>query len=343
MGHRRTLRQSILPEIGDAGQQRLAQAKVLIVGAGGLGSPVAMYLATAGIGQITLIDDDEVEITNLGRQILHGDTDVGKSKVESGKQTLNHLNPEIRIEVIRDRFKQDNAAQLVNEHDFLIDGCDNFTTKFLINDSCVLQKKAYSHAGVLSWGGQAFTYIPGSPCYRCLFDEPPPPDAVPNCSEAGVVGPVVGMLGSIQATEAIKYLVGLKESLLLGQLLTVDAIDMKFRKVQFPKNPKCRLCSDTATIKEIKEDGVVQCDLKQAQEDKWLITFENSQKVLKAERQLKKQNYQVEPRVTPRQLSHECGICLQLTSSNEKGAQQTLENASLNWVRFESLSAFSIG
>lgn len=341
MDHRRYLRQSILSEIGERGQQALAEARVLIVGAGGLGSPVAMYLATAGVGQLTIMDDDEVEITNLGRQILHGDSDLGQLKIESAKQSLNKLNPDIKVEAIRDRFKQDNAGQLVDDHDFIIDGCDNFTTKFLINDSCVLKGKPFSHAGVLSWGGQAFTYVPNSPCYRCLFEEPPPPDAVPNCSEAGVVGPVVGILGSIQATEAIKYLVGMRDSLLLGQLLTVDALEMKFRKVQFPKNPKCKVCGSEATIKEIKEDGVVQCDLKKPQENEWLITFENSQKVLKAERHLKQQEMSVKPRVTPRQLSNECGICLQLTSSDAEKAQNSLVNADLNWVRFESLKNFS--
>jgi molybdopterin/thiamine biosynthesis adenylyltransferase len=341
MDHRRYLRQSILAEIGEQGQQALAKSKVLMIGAGGLGSPAAMYLATAGIGQLTLVDDDEVEITNLGRQILHGDADIGKAKVSSAQATLSSLNPDIKIETIRDRFNENNAAELVDDHDFIIDGCDNFTTKFLINDSCVLKGKAYSHAGVLSWGGQTFTHIPGSPCYRCLFDEPPPPEAVPNCSEAGVVGPVVGLLGSVQATEAIKYLIGMENSLLLGQLLTVDALEMKFRKVQFPKNPKCRVCSELATIKDIKEDGVVQCDLKQTEADKWLITFENSQKVLKAERQLKQQNFKVEPRVTPRQLSNECGICLQLEADEADSGKQALQAVDLNWVRFVTLQDFS--
>jgi len=332
-------RQSILEEVGQAGQERLKNSKVLIVGAGGLGSPAALYLATAGIGCLGIIDDDVVELSNLGRQVLHGESDLGSSKVESAERSLKAVNPEIEIVVIRDRFREENAAQLVSEYDFVIDGCDNFTTKFLINDSCVLGKKPFSHAGVLGWGGQAFTHIPEEPCYRCLFEEPPPPNVVPNCSEAGVIGPVVGMLGCIQATEAIKYLIGKRTELLLGQLLTVEAMDMKFRKVQFPKNPLCPICGSHPRITELKEDGVAHCDLKTegSSRSKWLITFEGSQKVLKAERELKKFDLKVEPRVTPRQLSSECGICLQLESHDSTFAKEKLEAKGLKFIRFESI------
>ena len=337
MDPRRYLRQSILSEVGESGQAQLAKSKILIVGAGGLGSPVALYLTPAGVGEITIIDDDEVEITNLGRQILHEQKDLGSSKVQSAKQRLEALNPDIKVNVIKDRFKQDNAAQLVDEHDFVIDGSDNFTTKFLINDSCVLGKKAFSHAGVLGWGGQTFTHIPGSPCYRCLFEEPPPADSVPNCSEAGVIGPVVGLLGCIQAAEAIKYTIGLHEGLLLGELFTIDALEMKSRKVKFLKNPHCPVCGDHPRILSLKEEGVLQCDLKRDHKDTWLITFEGSQKVLKAERQLKKSGFEVEPRVTPRQLSNECGICLQLIIEASDNAQQKLRDIGLEWVRFVKL------
>jgi len=329
-------RQTILREVGRAGQALLNEARVLIVGAGGLGSPAALYLAAAGV-QLTIIDDDCVDESNLGRQILHAYTNIGQAKIDSARHRLESIHPDVQVEIVKDRFNVGNAAQLVREHHFVLDGSDNFSTKFLINDSCVLNRKAYSHAGVLGWGGQTFTYIPEAPCYRCLFIEPPPINVVPNCSQFGVMGPVVGLLGCLQATEAIKCILGKTDQLLTGQLLTIDAIDMKFRKVQFLRNPNCPICSSKASIAELVESGVQQCDLKQVKQNTWLITFEGSQKVLKAERHLKQLGYQVEPRITPRQLSNECGICLQLNSETCAEVKAEFKQLQLQWIRFVNL------
>jgi molybdopterin/thiamine biosynthesis adenylyltransferase len=236
-------RQILVPDFGGKGQIRLRQGRVLIIGAGGLGSPIAFYLAAAGVGTLGLIDPDNVELSNLQRQILHATTDLGKAKVESGRETLTGLNPDVEVITYALRLESDNVAGLFAEYQFIIDGSDNFDTKFLVNDAAVRLRKAYSHAGIVRWQGQTMTVIPGkTACYRCLFKEPPPPAEILNCQQSGIVGAVAGTIGSIQATEAIKYLIGFEEGLLTDRLLTYDARAMKFHQVEVTKDPDCTAC-----------------------------------------------------------------------------------------------------
>lgn len=236
-------RQILVPDFGGKGQIRLRQGRVLIIGAGGLGSPIAFYLAAAGVGTLGLIDPDNVELSNLQRQILHATTDLGKAKVESGKETLTGLNPDVEVITYALRLDSDNVAGLFAEYQFIIDGSDNFETKFLVNDAAVRLRKAYSHAGIVRWQGQTMTVIPGkTACYRCLFKEPPPPAEILNCQQSGILGAVAGTIGSIQATEAIKYLIGFEEGLLTDRLLTYDARAMKFHQVEVTKDPDCTAC-----------------------------------------------------------------------------------------------------
>ena len=237
-------RQILVPDFGGKGQIRLRQGRVLIIGAGGLGSSSALYLAAAGVGTLGLIDADDVELSNLQRQILHATADLGKAKVESGKQTLTQLNPDVDEIAYPARLGSDNIDGLFLHYQFIIDGSDNFETKFLVNDAAVRLRKAYSHAGIVRWQGQTMTVISGrTACYRCLFKEPPPPAEILNCQQSGIVGAVAGTIGSIQATEAIKYLLGFEEGLLTDRLLTYDARAMKFHQVQVTKDPGCNACS----------------------------------------------------------------------------------------------------
>lgn len=237
-------RQILVPDFGGKGQIRLRQGRVLIIGAGGLGSPSALYLAAAGVGTLGLIDADDVELSNLQRQILHATADLGKAKVESGKETLTQLNPDVDVIAYPARLGSDNIDGLFLHYQFIIDGSDNFETKFLVNDAAVRLRKAYSHAGIVRWQGQTMTVISGrTACYRCLFKEPPPPAEILNCQQSGIVGAVAGTIGSIQATEAIKYLLGFEEGLLTDRLLTYDARAMKFHQVQVTKDPGCNACS----------------------------------------------------------------------------------------------------
>ena len=236
-------RQILVPDFGGKGQIRLRRGRVLIIGAGGLGSPIAFYLAAAGVGTLGLIDPDNVELSNLQRQILHATTDLGKAKVESGKETLTGLNPDVEVITYALRLDSDNVAGLFAEYQFIIDGSDNFETKFLVNDAAVRLRKAYSHAGIVRWQGQTMTVISGkTACYRCLFKEPPPPAEILNCQQSGILGAVAGTIGSIQATEAIKYLIGFEEGLLTDRLLTYDARAMKFHQVGVTKDPECKAC-----------------------------------------------------------------------------------------------------
>ena len=236
-------RQILVPDFGGKGQIRLRQGRVLIIGAGGLGSPIAFYLAAAGVGTLGLIDPDNVELSNLQRQILHATTDLGKAKVESGKETLTGLNPDVEVITYALRLDSDNVAGLFAEYQFIIDGSDNFETKFLVNDAAVRLRKAYSHAGIVRWQGQTMTVISGkTACYRCLFKEAPPPAEILNCQQSGILGAVAGTIGSIQATEAIKYLIGFEEGLLTDRLLTYDARAMKFHQVEVAKDPDCTAC-----------------------------------------------------------------------------------------------------
>ncbi len=242
-------RHIILEEIGAEGQEKLLNAKVLIIGAGGLGSPAAMYLAAAGVGTIGIADADEVDLSNLQRQILHGTPDVGKAKAESAKETMNRMNPDVTVNIYRTFVTADNILDLIRDYDFIIDATDNFPAKFLINDACVMAGKPFSHAGVIRLKGQLMTYVPGEgPCYRCVFRDPPPEDAVPTCRQVGVVGAVAGVIGSLQAMEAMKYIMG-KGQLLTGTLLTYDALTMNFRKVPLPKDTSdCPVCGEHPTI-----------------------------------------------------------------------------------------------
>ena len=254
-------RHIILKEIGVKGQKKLFNAKVLIIGAGGLGAPAAMYLAAAGVGTIGIADADEVDLSNLQRQIIHATEDVGKPKVQSAKETMNKMNPDVTVNTYHEFVSSENITELISGYDFIIDGTDNFPAKFLINDACVMAKKPFSHAGIIRFKGQLMTYVPGEgPCYRCVFKNPPPKDAVPTCKQAGVVGAMGGVIGSLQAMEAIKYITGTGE-LLTGHLLTFDAIKMEFRKVKLPKpNGKCAVCGENPTITELVDYEQTECD-----------------------------------------------------------------------------------
>ena len=245
-------RHIILKEVGAKGQKKLLNAKVLIIGAGGLGAPAAMYLAAAGVGTIGIVDADEVDLSNLQRQIIHSTADIGKPKVKSAKETMNAMNPDVQVKTYHMFVDSTNIRELIREYDFVIDGTDNFPAKFLINDACVMEKKPFSHAGIIRFKGQLMTYVPGEgPCYRCVFKNPPPKDAVPTCKQAGVIGAMGGVIGSLQAMEAIKYIVGVGK-LLTGHLLTYDAVDQEFRKIKLPsETSKCPVCGEHPTITEL--------------------------------------------------------------------------------------------
>lgn len=224
-------RHIILQEVGGDGQEKLLNGKVLIIGAGGLGAPVALYLAAAGVGYIGIIDADVVDISNLQRQVIHFTPDIGRPKVESAKEKMNQINPDVNVTTYYDLFTKDNALDILKGYDFVVDGTDSFPSKFLINDACVIARKPFSHGGILRFDGQTMTHVPGTASYRCVFKEPPPANAVPTCSQAGVFGAVAGMLGTIQAAEAIRYLTRVGE-LLTNRVLIFDALNMKFRTVK---------------------------------------------------------------------------------------------------------------
>ena len=241
-------RQIMVPDLGGKAQIRLRHARVLVVGAGGLGSPAALYLAAAGVGTLGLIDADKVELSNLQRQILHSTADLGRPKVDSGREKLRQLNPDVEVIPYPVRLEWDNIDELFANCDFIVDGSDNFDTKFLVNDVAVRMGKAFSHAGIVRLQGQTMTVIPHrSACYRCLFKEPPPSAEILNCQQSGILGAVAGTIGTIQATEAIKYLVGFEEGLLTDRLLTYDAKAMKFYTVEVKQDPDCGACNNTIT------------------------------------------------------------------------------------------------
>jgi len=258
----RYARHIMLKDVGGKGQEKLLNARVLIIGAGGLGSPIALYLTAAGVGTIGLVDSDEVELSNLQRQIAHHTNDIGRAKVISAKEKMTAMNPDVRVIICQARVTAENIETLISNYDFIIDATDNFTSKFLINDACILAKKPYSHAGVLQFDGQTLTVKPGdSACYRCIFPTPPPEEIIPTCSQAGVMGVLPGVIGSVQATEAIKFILG-KGDLLTGRLLTYDALHMKFREVLVRKNPACPSCGESPTITtvESKTDAPGVCN-----------------------------------------------------------------------------------
>ncbi len=244
-------RQLILPHIGGKGQEKLLNAKVLIIGAGGLGSPCALYLASAGVGKIGIVDADTVELNNLQRQILHSTKKVGMPKVESAKETLTGINSDVEVVTYKKRVTSENVMEMIKPYDIVVDGSDNFPTRYLMNDACVLGKKPLSHGGIFRFDGQAITIIPGEgPCYRCLFREPPPPGAVPSCQQAGILGAVAGVIGTIQANEVLKYILGVGD-LLIGKLLVFNALDSFFRQVKVPRDPDCPICGNNPSIKKL--------------------------------------------------------------------------------------------
>ena len=242
-------RHLIMPEVTGEGQKRLKAASVLCIGAGGLGSPAALYLAAAGVGRLGIVDFDKVDLTNLQRQILHGTKDVGRSKLESARDRLRDINPDIEIELHQCRFSSENASEIVSEYDVVVDGSDNFATRYLSNDVCVFEKKPNVYGSVFRFEGQTTVFAPhlGGPCYRCLFPEPPPPESVPNCAQAGVLGVLPGIIGLLQAIEAIKLIVGIGEPL-IGRLLHFDALNVKFRELNLRRDPQCPVCGDNPTI-----------------------------------------------------------------------------------------------
>ncbi|MSR66838.1 MAG: molybdopterin-synthase adenylyltransferase MoeB [Pedosphaera sp.] len=249
---RRYSRHLILPEVGLAGQKRIKAASVLCIGAGGLGSPIAMYLAAAGIGKIGIVDFDTVDYSNLQRQILHTDADVGRSKAQSAKETIAGINPNVEVVIHDTRISADNAFDLIAPYDIVVDGTDNFPTRYLTNDACVLLKKPNVYGSIFRFEGQASVFAPhlGGPCYRCLYPEPPPPGMVPSCAEGGVLGVLPGIIGCIQTTEILKIALG-KGNSLVGRLMLFNALDMKFRELKLRRDPACPLCGDNPTIKEL--------------------------------------------------------------------------------------------
>ncbi len=255
-------RHILLPEVGGKGQKKLSQAKIFVVGAGGLGSPVALYLAAAGIGTIGLIDSDVVDLSNLQRQILHHTPDVGRSKVLSAKEKIYALNPEVTVETYEARFTANNALELIKPYDIVIDGVDNFPSKFLINDACYFADKPLVHGGILRFDGRVFSIIPKkSACYRCIFKEPPPAGLVPSCQEAGIIGVVAGVIGTIQATEAIKLILNIGQPL-TDRILDFDAQKTSFREIKTKRNPKCPLCGDNPEITKLFEHEQEACQLR---------------------------------------------------------------------------------
>lgn len=244
-------RHLIMPEVGVDGQEKLLKSKILLIGAGGLGSPLAMYLSAAGVGELTLVDFDRVDESNLQRQVIHFTSDVGKLKVDSAKAKIQEINPFCKVNTRVERVTSDNAMDLVKGHDVVIDGTDNFPTRYLMNDACVLSGVPNVYGSIFRFEGQATVFYPGKgPCYRCLYPEPPPPGAVPSCAEGGVLGILPGIIGLIQATEAIKIILN-KGSLLVGRLVLFNAMEMKFREVKIRQNPECPLCGSNRTITQL--------------------------------------------------------------------------------------------
>ncbi|MED5428490.1 MAG: molybdopterin-synthase adenylyltransferase MoeB [Chloroflexota bacterium] len=243
-------RHIIMPQVGSVGQRKLLDAKVLMVGAGGLGSPIAIYLTLAGVGTVGLVDFDDVDVTNLQRQILHYNDDIGRPKVESAVDTLKAYNPDTTVNVHEEPISSINAMEIMKDYDVIVNGADNFPTRYLVNDAAYLSGKTLVDGSILLFDGQATTYIPGQGCYRCLFPTPPPPGEVPSCAEAGVLGMLPGMVGTIQATEVVKQVLGVGDSL-SGRLLLIDALSMEFRTVKIRRNPQCPLCGDEPTVTEL--------------------------------------------------------------------------------------------
>ncbi len=247
---KRYSRHIILPQVGGKGQKRLLEARVLLVGAGGLGSPAALYLAAAGVGTLGIVDFDVADLSNLQRQVLHHGHDVGRSKVASATDTIHDLNPDVKVVPHEVQLSSANIMDIIRDYDIVVDGTDNFPTRYLINDACVLSGKPNVHGSIFHFEGVATVFLPGQGCYRCLFPSPPPPGSVPSCQEAGVLGVLPGVIGNIQAIETIKLILGLGRSL-VNRLLLFDALEMDFRQLKWHRDPKCPVCGDNPTVKEL--------------------------------------------------------------------------------------------
>jgi adenylyltransferase/sulfurtransferase len=256
-------RHILLPEVGGKGQKKIAKAKILIVGAGGLGAPAAFYLSAAGVGTIGLVDSDAVDLSNLQRQIIHYTPDVGRPKVLSAKEKIQAINPDVQVVMHEERFVADNAMRLIADYDVIIDGVDNFPAKFLINDACVMGNKPLVHGGILRFDGRVTTILPKkSACYRCVFKQPPPAGLVASCQEAGVIGALAGVIGTIQATEALKLVLGIGRPL-TDRLMDYDAKKATFREIKTKRNQNCPVCSDQPTITTLVDYEQEACALKQ--------------------------------------------------------------------------------
>ncbi len=257
-------RHILLPEVGGKGQRKISTAKVLLVGAGGLGSPAGLYLAAAGVGTLGVIDADAVELSNLQRQIIHHTSDIGRPKVTSAKEKIQALNPDVQVVTYEDRLVSGNATTIISGYDVVIDGVDNFPAKFLINDACFFANKPLVHGGILRFEGRVTTVLPRrSACYRCVFKQPPPPGLVASCQEAGVIGVLAGIIGTIQATEALKVILGAGR-LLTDRLLDFDGRRTEFREIKIKRNPACPLCGENPTITELIDHEQEACALKEA-------------------------------------------------------------------------------
>jgi len=244
-------RHMILPEVGESGQLKLVHSKVLFIGAGGLGSPASLYAAAAGIGTIGIVDADTVDMSNLQRQVLHTEDRVGMAKTDSAEMTIKALNSQVNVVKYRERLTSSNAMDIIKGYDVVVDGCDNFATRYLVNDCCVMLNIPNVHGSIFRFEGQATVFSPGNgPCYRCLYPEPPPPEMAPNCQEAGVLGVLPGVVGMVQAIEAIKVLLDIGDPL-VGRLLTVDALRMEFREMRLRNDPECPMCGDNPTINKL--------------------------------------------------------------------------------------------
>jgi len=248
---RRYSRHLILPEVGPEGQERLKNARVLVIGVGGLGSPAALYLAAAGVGTLGIVDFDRVDHTNLHRQVIHGTSDIGRSKLDSAGQSIKEVNPNVEVFRHEERLTSANALEILADYDLVVDGTDNFPTRYLVNDACVLLGKPNMYGSIFRFEGQATVFCaPGGPCYRCLYPEPPPPGMVPSCAEAGVLGVLPGVIGLIQATEAVKWILGVGEPL-VGRLLLYDALGMGFTELKIRRDPGCPVCGDHPTVESL--------------------------------------------------------------------------------------------
>lgn len=258
-------RHIILPEVGGRGQARLLKSKVFVLGAGGLGSPALLYLAAAGVGTIGMADGDCVDMSNLQRQVIHNTSTVGKPKVFSAKESIEKLNPDVKVEALHGRLTEENIREIIRDYDVVLDGSDNFPTRFLMNDAAFFENKPLISGSMFRFDGQVSIFNPnkGFPCYRCLYPEPPPKGLVPSCQEAGVLGALAGVIGVLQAVEAVKMVLGIGDTL-EGHLLIFDALKMTFRKVRVRKDPDCALCGENATIKELKAYQEEACELRSA-------------------------------------------------------------------------------